>query len=86
MRHGILGALLVMIALAPAIEGSELMVFSDICDHYEAIRLVLIEDSTEGVAGNAAAISSAALSLASDFSPAAAGVDAEDASAVEKPT
>lgn len=83
MRYGILSAFLAMIALLPAIEGSEATVFSDIFDHYDAIRLLLIEDSTEGVAEHASTIASAAASLAADFSASAAGVASKDGSTVK---
>lgn len=83
MRYGILSAFLLINSLASADEGAKDTVFSDISGHYEAIRLVLIEDSTEGVAEHAEAIAYAAASLAANFSPAAAGVDSADAAAVK---
>ena len=84
VRNGILCAFLLMIASVSAIEGMEATAFSDIFGHYEAIRQALIEDSTEGVAEHARAISAAAARLERDFTASAAGVDSGDAAAVKE--
>ncbi len=83
MRHAIPGAILVMIALVPGIEAAENTVFSDVFTHYEAIRRVLIEDSTDGIPEHAAAIAAAVDGLERNFSSTAAGVSPENAEAVE---
>jgi len=72
-----------MTALVTAIESTENMVFTDISDHYEAIRQGLIEDSTEGVAEHTEAISIAARDLEQDFNASAAGVSSDEAAAVK---
>jgi hypothetical protein len=58
-------------------------VFANISDHYEAVRLVLIEDSTSMVSANAEAIGRLAGNLAKAFSPMAAGVSEADVDVVK---
>lgn len=82
MRHAILIAVLSIAASVSAMPDGEGSTFADIVGHYEAIRQVLIEDSTEGVAGHATAIADAASALARDFKPESAQIDAGDAAAV----
>ncbi len=74
MKHGILCALLLTTALLSGIEGAEITAFDTIADHYEAIRQVLIEDSTDGVARHAEAIAETAGALKRNYSDTAAGV------------
>ena len=76
MNHAILIAVVSMTASVSATPAAEASTFSEIFDHYEAIRQVLIEDSTEGVAHHATAMADAASALAGDFDPAAAPADA----------
>ena len=83
MRHAILMAVASMIGLVSGTVADENRAFDEVVGHYEAIRLELIEDSTEGVAEHAEAIASAAAGLAGNFSPAAAGVDPENATTIE---
>lgn len=83
MRPGITYAVLLVAAFAIATDAAEETVFADIFSQYEAIRQVLIEDSTEGVAAHAAAIAAAADGLEQSFSAASAGVGPEDAAAIE---
>lgn len=84
MRHGILVALLLTGAVASAIGSAEITAFTTIVDHYEAIRLVLIEDSTEGVAEHADAIARTARALEFNYSDATAGVNAGGAASVKE--
>jgi hypothetical protein len=72
---------LALCAAAPA--PAEDSVFAKISDHYEAVRLVLIESSTSKVSVNAEAIGRLAGGLEQDFSPEAAGVSDADADAVK---
>jgi hypothetical protein len=53
--------------------------FSEIAEHYEAIRHALLHDTTIGIEKDAEAIQLIALRLESRFDPAAAGVAARDA-------
>ena len=57
--------------------------FHEISAHYEAIRQSLMNDSTNGVIEHAMAIQGTARKLEADFSAAAAGVQADDAAAVQ---
>jgi len=83
MRLGIKFAVMFVAAFTIVSDASEETVFADVFSHYEAIRLVLIEDSTDGVAAHAASIAAAAEGLEQSFSAASAGVGPEDAAAVE---
>ena len=74
MRYGILSALLLATTFVSAIDATEITAFATITDHYEAIRLVLIEDSTDGVAEHAEAIAKTAHALSANYSDEAAGV------------
>jgi hypothetical protein len=84
MRHAIVNGLLLAVFLVSASSAAEESTFSTVFSHYETIRLVLIEDSTEGVPKHAAAIAEAVSSLRTDFSAADAGASPEDAEAVKK--
>jgi hypothetical protein len=75
------GALLLIVAVSSGTAAEE-NAFTRISSHYESIREVLIEDSTEDVARHAAAIREIASRLQRDFSPEAAGVTADDGAAV----
>jgi len=74
VRHEILMALLVTTVCVSAIGAAEITAFSTISTQYEAIRQVLIEDSTEGIASHAEAIAKTARALEANYSDAAAGV------------
>ena len=82
MRHAILTVLFLAITLVSGISTAEETAFDSIVSDYEAIRQVLIDDSTEGIADHARSIAMTAASLAADFSPSAAAVSADDADAV----
>jgi len=75
MRIGILNAILLTAIWIPAIGAAEISAFTTISNHYEAIRLVLLEDSTEGVPEHAEAIAKTARALDANYSDAAAGVE-----------
>jgi hypothetical protein len=53
--------------------------FSEISEHYEAIRQALMKDATDGVADHARAIRDAAAALREDFTAERAGVSADNA-------
>jgi hypothetical protein len=72
----------VLLASVAATANAEDHAFTAISKHYEAIRQVLMKDSTEGVPGHADAIRRIAADLREDFDPEAAGVDAKDGAAV----
>jgi len=82
MRHAILTVLFIATTLVSAISAAEETAFVSIVSDYEAIRQVLIDDSTEGIADHARSIATTAASLAADFSPSAAAVSANNADAV----
>lgn len=82
MRIGITSMLSLAIAFPMAIVASESTAFDRVFDDYEAIRQILMDDSTETVAEHARAIAAAAAALEADFSPAAAGVSPRDADTV----
>jgi hypothetical protein len=77
--------ILILLTTASVSAGSttEEPVFSEVFSHYEAIRQVLIEDSTDGVASHARAIADVVSRLADDYSSAAAGVGVQDAKSVK---
>lgn len=82
MRHGILNLLLIVGACVPAIAGAQTPAFTDVFEHYEAIRQILIEDSTEGIAEHASAIATTVATLQRSFNPSAAQVRPDDGNAV----
>ncbi len=57
--------------------------FASIVHEYEAVRLVLLNDKTDGIAEHAEAIRATAAALAEDFTSERAGVAAGDADGVE---
>jgi hypothetical protein len=73
-----------MIASVITTRAADQTAFAGIFENYEAIRQVLIQDSTEGVAKRADAIQRIAEDLSAEFSAEAAGVNAEDAAAVQE--
>ncbi|MEE4272129.1 MAG: hypothetical protein V2I67_10670 [Thermoanaerobaculales bacterium] len=79
MKHVIVMPMILGIAMVSGTAVADESAFEVIVEHYEAIRQVLIEDSTDGVAGHATDIADTAAALARDFDPAAAQIDAEDA-------
>jgi len=83
MRYGILCALWLTTTFVSAIDATETTAFATISDHYEAIRLELIEDSTEGVAEHAAAIAKTAQALKLSYSDTTAGVKTGSAETVQ---
>jgi Cu(I)/Ag(I) efflux system membrane fusion protein len=82
MKRAILIAVLSIAASVFAMPTAAESTFADIFDHYEAIRQVLIEDATDGVAGHATAIADATAALARDFDATAAQIGTDDADAV----
>ena len=58
--------------------------FAAVMEHYELVRLALLNDSTQGVAANGKAIASQLRTLQSDFSAEQAGVPEGAASAVRE--
>jgi Cu(I)/Ag(I) efflux system membrane fusion protein len=82
MKQGIVMLMMLGIALVSGTVSAQESAFSEIFDHYEAIRQVLIEDSTDGVTGHATAIADAAAALARDLDAEAAQVGADHADAV----
>jgi hypothetical protein len=82
MKKAICFALLITTASLITTEAADKTSIAEIFGHYEAIRQVLIEDSTDGVAEQAAAIRRIAERLHADFNAERAGVGAEDAAAV----
>ena len=75
----------VILSIAVSVSGTPAAgasTFTDVVEHYEAIRQVLIEDSTEGIADHATAIADAAAALARDVDSTAAQIDAGDADAL----
>jgi len=82
MRHVIPTSLFIAASLVSGISAAEETAFSSIVNDYEAMRQVLIDDSTEGIADHARSIASTAAMLAADFSPSAAAVSADNADAV----
>lgn len=83
MKHGILGALLLATTFVSAIDAAEITAFATIVDHYEAIRLELIDDSTAGVTEHAEAIARTARALELNYSDTAAGVKTGSGDAVK---
>jgi len=83
VKHALPLTLLLAASLVSATPAAEITAFATIVDHYEAIRLVLIEDSTEGVAEHAEAISKTARALKANYSDAAAGVKTGSGAAVK---
>lgn len=83
MRHGIRCALLLTTALVPAIDAAEISAFTTITGHYEAIRQLLIEDSSDGVAKHAEVIAKTARVLENNYSDTAAGVKTGSGDAVK---
>ena len=57
---------------------------STVLTHYEAVRLSLFKDSMDGVADQGRKISDALESLATDWSPERAGIDADQAALAQE--
>lgn len=83
MRLAIVIVIASMIVLVSATFAGEDTAFDEVVRHYEAIRQVLIEDSTEGIAEHAEGIAAAADGLDGDFKASVSGVSTEDAAAVK---
>ena len=60
---------------AVAVEGPDDNVFHQITHHYETVRLLLVQDSVDGVPAQAKSIHEAVESLHVDFDPSKAGID-----------
>lgn len=58
-------------------EGGEPTAFDQVVEHYEAVRLALTNDTTDGIAQSVKEIATILERLAADWSPAAAAVRAE---------
>jgi hypothetical protein len=71
-------------ALAGPAAANDADAFDRITDRYEAVRLALLADSTEGVKENAIEIHRTAEKLADDFDAEAAGVDPAKAEQVQE--
>ena len=74
---------LLTVGAAIAVAAVEDTAFVEISQHYEAIRLALIKESTDSVAEHSAAIQNTARTLKANFSAEAAGVAAADAATVQ---
>ncbi len=83
MKHAFPLTLFLAVAMVSGTSAAENTAFATISDHYEAIRLVLIEDSTEAVAEHAEAIAETARALELNYSDTAAGVKTGDGGAVK---
>lgn len=81
MRKTVITCLVLLFAagVVVAVETEDTNTYLDILGDYEAIRLVLLEDSLTGVADHAASIEQSVTSLLGDFQAERAGV-AEDKS------
>jgi hypothetical protein len=77
-----LTALLILVGCATGVGAEEKNAFIAISGHYEAIRQVLMDDSTTEVSTHAHAIATIARDLQADFSAGAAGVADSDAQAI----
>lgn len=69
-------ALLLAVASAPA-GAAQGNAYDTMIEHYEAIRLALLDDTLNGVEGAAASLTATARALATEFDAAEAGVPAE---------
>jgi hypothetical protein len=83
MKHVIPTMVLAATTTVVATQAAGQQAFSTIVEHYEAIRQILIEDSTNAIAGHAEAIAATTVAFRHDFSAAAAGIDPGDAEAVK---
>jgi hypothetical protein len=77
-------ALLMIITLGGPASAAEPTSFERVMEHYEPIRLALLEDSMEGVNGHGRAIADELRSLQGDFSPTRAGASADAAAVVRE--
>jgi hypothetical protein len=84
MKRTIRKTLVTALALLATVAAAEDNAFRDISRHYEAIRQALMNDSTDGVAEHAAAIQSATQKLNAEFTPEAAGIQADDSTAARE--
>lgn len=83
MTRSLISLFMTAVMLAPlAVVGAEGTAFADISQHYEAIRQVLMKDSTDGVAARGRAIRDAAAALNKDFTAERAQVPESGAEAV----
>jgi len=82
VKHALPLALVLAVSLVSGTSAAEITAFATISDHYEAIRLELIEDSTETVAEHADAIARTARTLDLNYSDPAAGVKTGSGDAV----
>lgn len=83
MRKTMMIAIILTIGTTMAVAAVESTAFAEISEHYEAVRQTLIKNSTSGIAGHAAAIQQISKNLSEDFSAEAAGVEANNAGAVQ---
>jgi hypothetical protein len=83
VKHAFALTFLLALAMVSGTSAAETTAFATIVDHYEAIRLELIEDSTEGIAEHAEAITKTARALELNYSDTAAGVKTGSGDAVK---
>jgi hypothetical protein len=82
MKAKIVGASLVLLVVGVWVGGAtadETSAFQEVLEHYEAIRLALVNDTLAEVAEHARAIEGRVTELMEDFRPGDAGVSAEQA-------
>ena len=75
--------LLLVAGFLTTANAEETSAFRDLSDHYEAIRLALLSDSTDGVSEHARSMEERTRALSANFSAEAAGVPDEKAAECE---
>lgn len=83
MRKILLSAIVIGLAVAAA-PAAQASTFDRVIEHYEPIRLALLEDSMDGVAEHGRAIAAELERLAADFSADRAGASAEVAPVIRE--
>jgi hypothetical protein len=73
-----------IVAVCPTLFAAGTTTFENVMEHYEPIRLALLEDSMEGVNDHGRAIAAELRALESDFSAERAGASDEAAAIVEE--
>lgn len=81
----VLGVMLLLGSLlGPATKAAEPTVFERVLEHYESVRLALVDDTLDDTAEHREALEAAVEALAGDFSAAVAGVDDANVGKVEE--
>jgi hypothetical protein len=70
-------AMVVMVSILGFTADAEASTFDEVMQHYEPVRLALLEDSMNGVNDNGAAMADALRALKADFSAGNAGADGD---------